>query len=182
MLPDAAMIEDDTPPGNRTPRDGDEVEVEDEEGMLPRDYQQKTAYYDYVADKQLSQADAKLFYQRSQKEGMGGSNWGNSQSSPQGSPVIIPRSISNGFDSTQAGIRRSDSVNSVKSSGKVLSPRLALVLCVYALDKYTNSFLAQSDTNQLTQLAYQTPPNIPRVTSFKIRGLRFYKVQLNFIE
>lgn len=135
MLPDAAMIEDDTTPENRTPREDDEVEVEDEEGMLPRDYQQKTAYYDYVADKQLSQADAKLFYQRSQLEGKGGSNWGNSQSSPQGSPVIIPKSVSNGFESTQAGVRRSDSVNSVKSSGRVLSPRLALPFCVFALGK-----------------------------------------------
>lgn len=133
MLPDAAMIEDDTPE-NRTPQE-DEGEVEDEEGMLPRDYQQKTAYYDYVADKQLSQADAKLFYQRSQQEGnkTGGSNWGNSQSSPQGSPVIIPRSIPNGFEATQTGVRRSDSVNSVKSSGNVLSPRLALLFCVCAL-------------------------------------------------
>ncbi|RKF64074.1 AMP deaminase [Erysiphe neolycopersici] len=36
--------------------------------ILPRDIQQKTAYYDYVAEKQMSHTDSKLFYQRSQME------------------------------------------------------------------------------------------------------------------
>ncbi|KAE9372206.1 AMP deaminase [Stipitochalara longipes BDJ] len=88
-----------------------------QDGMLPRDIQRKTAYYDYAAEKQLSQADAKLFYQRSQLEAQktGGSNWGNSQSSPQGSPVLIPRSLSNVFDAEQAEMRRSGSVKSMLS-------------------------------------------------------------------
>jgi len=86
MLPDAAITEEGTPEV-KTPS-------EEEEGMLARDVQQKTAYYDYATEKQLSQADAKLFYQRSQLEAQktGGSNWGNSQSSPQASPTLIPRS------------------------------------------------------------------------------------------
>jgi AMP deaminase len=110
MLPDAAIIEEGTPEA-KTPSE----EVED--GMLHRDVQQKTAYYDYAAEKQLSQADAKLFYQRSQLEAQktGGSNWGNSQSSAQASPTLIPRSFSNKFEAEQAGIRRSGSVNSMKS-------------------------------------------------------------------
>ncbi|KAH8794493.1 hypothetical protein F5882DRAFT_288836 [Hyaloscypha sp. PMI_1271] len=88
-----------------------------QDGMLPRDIQRKTAYYDYAAEKQLSQADAKLFYQRSQLEAQktGGSNWGNSQSSPQGSPVLVPRSFSNVFDAEQAEMRRSGSVKSMLS-------------------------------------------------------------------
>lgn len=94
--------------------------------MLPRDVQRKTAYYDYAAEKQLSQADAKLFYQRSQLEAQwtGGSNWGLSQNSPQGSPVIMPRSFSNVFE-PEAGMRRSGSVNSMKS-GSNMGQRLVL--------------------------------------------------------
>ena len=37
-------------------------------GLLPRDKQRKTAYYDYASEKSLSHADAKLFYQRHQLE------------------------------------------------------------------------------------------------------------------
>jgi AMP deaminase len=109
LLPEAAMMPDDTPQAS-TPSDM-------QEGMLPRDIQRKTAYYDYAAEKQLSQADAKLFYQRSQLEAQktGGSNWGHSQSSPQGSPVLIPRSFSNVFDAEQAEMRRSGSVKSMVS-------------------------------------------------------------------
>ena len=90
--------------------------------MLPRDIQQKTAYYDYAAEKQLSHADAKLFYQRSQLEAQktGGSTWGNSQQSEtHGSPILIPRSFSNVFDGEQAGLRRSESINSIKSGSNV---------------------------------------------------------------
>ncbi|CAK7263247.1 AMP deaminase [Sporothrix epigloea] len=36
------------------------------EGMLPRDMPKRSAYYDPVADRQMSQSDAKLFYQLSQ--------------------------------------------------------------------------------------------------------------------
>ena len=59
-----------------------------QDGMLPRDIQGKTAYYDYAAGKQLSQADAKIFYQRSQLEALKteGSNeniYTETKSSPQ---------------------------------------------------------------------------------------------------
>ncbi|CAK7565011.1 MAG: AMP deaminase [Sporothrix epigloea] len=37
-----------------------------QEGMLPRDMPKRSAYYDPVADRQMSQSDAKLFYQLSQ--------------------------------------------------------------------------------------------------------------------
>ncbi|AEO65415.1 uncharacterized protein THITE_2112381 [Thermothielavioides terrestris NRRL 8126] len=42
--------------------------AEMEEGMLPRDMPHKTAFYDLVAERQMTQTDAKLFYQRSQAE------------------------------------------------------------------------------------------------------------------
>lgn len=118
LLPEAALMPDDTPQTS-TPSDM-------QDGMLPRDIQRKTAYYDYAAEKQLSQADAKLFYQRSQLEAQntGGSNWGNSQSSPHGSPVLISRSFSNVFEAEQAGMKRSGSVNSMVS-GHSMAQRLA---------------------------------------------------------
>jgi AMP deaminase len=44
------------------------IDDEMQEGMLPRDMPKKTAFYDPVLDRQMSQTDAKLFYQRSQIE------------------------------------------------------------------------------------------------------------------
>jgi AMP deaminase len=98
----------------------------EQDGMLLRDRQQKTAYYDYTVEKQLSQTDAKLFYQRSQLEAQktGGSSWGQSQSSPPGSPLLASRLAHNGFDaSSVAGVRRSDSVTSMKSGQRQGSAR-----------------------------------------------------------
>jgi AMP deaminase len=110
MLPEAALMPDGIP----------DTSTPSEEDMLPRDKQRKTAYYDYAAEKQLSQADSKLFYQRSQLETQkaSGSNWGNSPQSPEGSPVIsgvLPRAYSTVFEADQAGKRRSGSVNSGQS-------------------------------------------------------------------
>lgn len=56
------------------------------DGMLLRDVPKRTAYYDPVAERQMTQTDAKLFYQRSQRAD--GSNWGASQATAPGSPVI----------------------------------------------------------------------------------------------
>lgn len=68
---------------------------EDGDEILLRDKPQKTAFYDPVAERQMTHADAKLFYQRSQldlqnlqKTGI----WGQSSmygGSPQGSPTIF---------------------------------------------------------------------------------------------
>ncbi|KAI1373595.1 AMP deaminase [Hypoxylon crocopeplum] len=60
-----------------------------EDGMLPRDRPRKTTFHDAVAERQLTQADAKLFYQRSQLDQLKteGSSWSQSQATPHGSPV-----------------------------------------------------------------------------------------------
>lgn len=159
MLPDSALMPDETPEAS-TPS-----EVED--GMLARDVQRKTAYYDYAAEKQLSQADAKLFYQRSKLEAQktGGSNWGNSQHSPQDSPVLMPRSFSKTFEAEQAGMRRPGSVNSIKSWHNV-SQRLA--------STPFRSFLwirlitaAQRSTDKRLQSASLTWESPQRVISYK---------------
>lgn len=52
------------------PRDSDSYGPQ--QGLLPRDKQRKTAYYNYVTEKQMSHEEAKLFYQQSQKEAYGG--------------------------------------------------------------------------------------------------------------
>lgn len=58
-----------------------------EDGMLPRDVPKRTTFHDPVAERQMSQTDAKLFYQRSKIDVRSGvSGW--SQSSPVGSPVM----------------------------------------------------------------------------------------------
>jgi AMP deaminase len=119
-LPQTAMLgEGGGIAGESTPLDG----VQD--GMLPRDIQRKTAYYDYAAEKQMSHADAKLFYQRSQLEAQqtGESNWG-SQNSLQNSPVIAAtRSVTNMGNmgnAEQAYMKRSGSTRSMQS-GQSLS-------------------------------------------------------------
>lgn len=59
------------------------------EGMLPRDMPKKTAFYDPVTDRQMSQTDAKLFYQRRQVEGQKlGSSWAPLAESAQESPAM----------------------------------------------------------------------------------------------
>ncbi|KAK0730770.1 hypothetical protein B0H67DRAFT_527882 [Lasiosphaeris hirsuta] len=58
-----------------------------EEGMLPRDLPKKTAFYDRVAERQMTQTDAKLFYQRSQA-GSRSQLHTLAQITPQGSPLM----------------------------------------------------------------------------------------------
>jgi AMP deaminase len=54
---------------------------DDDNGMLPRDKQRRTAFYDYTAEKQMSHTEAKQFYQRHQWETQhGGSQAGDSYS------------------------------------------------------------------------------------------------------
>lgn len=91
-------------------------------GMLPRDMQRKTAYYDYAAEKQLSQADMKLFYQRSQLESQrtGGDNRG-SQASPPGSPATRTKIFSHIDPVDQLGQHhKSGSMHSVQSGISVV--------------------------------------------------------------
>lgn len=57
---------------------GDISPAPPEEGMLLRDRPRKTTFHDAVAERQMTQADAKLFFQRSQLD--------QSQATPHGSP------------------------------------------------------------------------------------------------
>ncbi|KAK3330860.1 hypothetical protein B0H66DRAFT_545062 [Apodospora peruviana] len=64
-----------------------EAEDDIEEGMLPRDLPTKTAFYDPIAERQMTQTDAKLFYQRSQAETRSQIHT-QTQITPQGSPLM----------------------------------------------------------------------------------------------
>lgn len=61
-----------------------------QDGMLLRDVPKRTTFYDPVAERQMSQTDAKLFYQRSKIDLRGGSagasGW--TQTSPNDSPTL----------------------------------------------------------------------------------------------
>ncbi|KAI0404965.1 hypothetical protein F4802DRAFT_564945 [Xylaria palmicola] len=62
------------------------------EGMLPRDVPRKTTFYDPVAERQMSQTDAKLFYQRSKLDlrKNDASSWSQSHPTPHCSPPAMP--------------------------------------------------------------------------------------------
>ncbi|KAI0436011.1 hypothetical protein F4803DRAFT_557418 [Xylaria telfairii] len=63
-----------------------------EDGMLPRDVPRKTTFYDPVAERQMSQTDAKLFYQRSKRDLLknDASSWSQSHPTPHCSPPALP--------------------------------------------------------------------------------------------
>lgn len=65
---------------SRAGRPDPSLQFSSEEGMLARDIPKPTPYYDPVAERQMSQTDAKLFYQRSQVHDL--------VQSPQMSPTI----------------------------------------------------------------------------------------------
>jgi len=83
-----------------------------EEGLLPRDKQRRTAFYDYVAEKSMSHQDAKQFFQRHKLEQQytDGSNW----SSDGISPIVRAKTMPTSAD-VEGFLRRADSTLSQKS-------------------------------------------------------------------
>jgi len=70
-----------------------------QEGRLPRDRPMKTAFFDPIAERQMSQTDAKLFYQRSQldlQKTASGFWTGPAEVTPHGSPVLYAKGSSFG--------------------------------------------------------------------------------------
>jgi AMP deaminase len=74
----------------------------------------------------LSQADAKLFYQRSkfesQNTGEGSwttSQWGTRQNSPNQSPVMVPNSMNNILEGDLVAMQSSASLASMQSARNV---------------------------------------------------------------
>lgn len=81
---DATGSGSDDPNGKRPSSNDGELEME--EGMLPRDLPHKTAFFDIVAERQMTQSEAKLFYQRSQTDTR---NQIHAHISAPGSPVSL---------------------------------------------------------------------------------------------
>ncbi|RYP23965.1 hypothetical protein DL765_000851 [Monosporascus sp. GIB2] len=80
--PGASHRQPDSPP-----HFGSSPQLTLQDGMLPRDLPRKTTFYDAVAERQMTQTDAKLFYQRSQLDQL---KTEGSQTTPHGSPGIAP--------------------------------------------------------------------------------------------
>lgn len=110
-FPDGPIAADPMTPGDSTPSD------QIQEGMLPRDMERKTPHYSYAAEKQLSQTDAKMFYQRTQLDAQ---RTGGSQYSPEESPQLRARGSSN---LEQGNIQRTGSTRSLHS-GIVMTQKL----------------------------------------------------------
>ncbi|KAF2831548.1 AMP deaminase [Ophiobolus disseminans] len=86
---------------------------EDDSGMLPRDKQRRTAFYDYTAEKQMSHTEAKQFYQRHQWE----TQYGGSQAGESYSPAMRAKTFPANFGTTDGDfMSRADSIRSRKSN------------------------------------------------------------------
>ncbi|KAF1941602.1 AMP deaminase [Clathrospora elynae] len=86
---------------------------DDSNGMLPRDKQRRTAFYDYTAEKQMSHTEAKQFYQRHQLE----TQYGGSQAGDMHSPAVRAKTFpanSGGTDGVDF-LSRAESTRSRKS-------------------------------------------------------------------
>ena len=82
-----------------------------EAGMLPRDKQRRTAFYDYASEKQMSHSEARQFYQRHQLE----SHHGGSQQGDSFSPVMRARTFPAHFGAAGETVDMQASVGSIRS-------------------------------------------------------------------
>ncbi|KAJ4288022.1 AMP deaminase [Kalmusia sp. IMI 367209] len=97
--------------------DGDNGAADDAQGLLPRDKQRRTAFYDYASEKQMSHSEAKQFYQRHQRE----SQYGGSQAGDGFSPVIRAKTLPPNFGGGDGveHLSRADSIRSRKSNASL---------------------------------------------------------------
>ncbi|PSN60832.1 AMP deaminase [Corynespora cassiicola Philippines] len=102
-------------------------------GLLPRDKQRRTAFYDYASEKQMSHQEAKQFYQRHQLE----SQFGGSQAGDGYSPVIRAKTFPANFvggDGELLG--RAESTRSRKSNvSAAQGQRMTLPVAVSQLEQ-----------------------------------------------
>lgn len=87
---------------------GEEEDIE--AGLLPRDKQRRTAFYDYASEKQMSQQEAKQFYQKHKMEE--GSAWGDGGFSPMLRAKTMPAAHGMRDEDT---LSRADSIRSRQS-------------------------------------------------------------------
>ncbi|KAI1001701.1 AMP deaminase [Podosphaera aphanis] len=144
-----------------------EIASVQESSILPRDIQQKTAYYDYAAEKKLSHADSKLFYQRSQlkTQKIDGSNLEGSQNSQIDSTDMILKSDSHIFDKDQAISGSCNVLNSTHSEKDAFSPgknRSGFLMSSMLPDKNPeSSIIPDSYTATLAEYPIDAHPSKP---------------------
>ncbi|OCL11608.1 AMP deaminase [Glonium stellatum] len=82
-------------------------------GLLPRDRQRKTAFYDYASEKQMSHSESKQFFQRHQLENQhtGGSNWSQEGFVPPAHAKTLPINLGEADF-----LNRADSIRSRRSN------------------------------------------------------------------
>ncbi|SLM40687.1 amp deaminase 3 [Lasallia pustulata] len=106
------------------------------QGILPRDQQTRTALYDYASEKSMSQAEAKLFYQRHQLES-------SQQRSEAQSPIIQAQMPSSAYEGEGAGLSRTASMASRRSARSYTQSgskyRFALPVGLASLEKPVDS-------------------------------------------
>jgi AMP deaminase len=100
--------------GASVPATNDTNVEEDGNGMLPRDKQRRTAFYDYTAEKQMSHTEAKQFYQRHQWE----TQYGGSQAGDGYSPAMRAKTFPANFGATEGfdPLGGAESIRSRKSN------------------------------------------------------------------
>ncbi|KAL2153938.1 hypothetical protein VTH82DRAFT_2614 [Thermothelomyces myriococcoides] len=96
-------------------------QLEMEDGMLPRDMSPKTAFYDMVTERQMTQTDAKLFYQRSQAENRTQLNQ-ISQMSPHDSPLLAASGFASPYPDPSSSIGRNFSNLKLSDLGPAATP------------------------------------------------------------
>lgn len=91
---------------NKEPGEEEDIEA----GLLPRDKQRRTAFYDYASEKQMSHQEAKQFYQKHKMEE--GSTWGDGGFSPIMRAKTLPATHGLREEDT---LSRADSIRSRQS-------------------------------------------------------------------
>ncbi|KAF1810545.1 AMP deaminase [Eremomyces bilateralis CBS 781.70] len=98
-----------------------------QEGMLPRDLQRKTAFYDYASEKQMSHQEAKQIYQRLQQDSQSGR--GDNSSMEAISPILRAKTFAGdgrfgGADSIKSRRSNVSLPNHGQAAGMRLGPQL----------------------------------------------------------
>ncbi|KAH7326771.1 hypothetical protein B0I35DRAFT_423570 [Stachybotrys elegans] len=115
-----------------------------QDGMLPRDMPKRTTFYDPVAERQMSQTDAKLFYQRSKIDARNpGNAW--SQTTPFGSPQIAAGSLpTTDYGADSLILDPEDASGSPESPSKARLPNLGS-----ATQPFTSLDASLGDSNNI---------------------------------
>ncbi|KAF2270354.1 AMP deaminase [Lojkania enalia] len=129
-------------------------------GLLPRDKQRRTAFYDYASEKQMSHSEAKQFYQRHQWE----TQFGGSQAGDSYSPVIRAKTFPANLDGLEA-FSRADSIRSRRSNAslahQVAKPVLPLGLSLgeqsqgHMSPEPSNDHIAVTDPHSLLRADHE---------------------------